>query len=44
MLLIPNYVGPSAIEGVGVFAAAPIAEGSVIWRLDERFDLTFSEE
>jgi hypothetical protein len=44
MLLIPNYVGPSAIEGVGVFAGAPIAEGTVIWKLDERFDLIFSEE
>jgi SET domain-containing protein len=38
MLLIPNYVGPSAIEGVGVFAAAPIAKGTAIWALDERFD------
>jgi SET domain-containing protein len=38
MLLIPNYVGPSAIEGVGVFAAAPIAKGTAIWSLDERFD------
>ena len=38
MLLIPNYVGPSAIEGVGVFAAAPIRKGTAIWSLDERFD------
>ena len=38
MLLIPNYVGPSAIEGVGVFAAAPIAQGTAVWSLDERFD------
>ena len=44
MLLIPNYVGPSPIEGVGVFAAAPVATGTVIWKLDERFDLTFTEE
>ena len=42
MLLIPNYVGPSAIEGVGVFAAAPIARGTVIWTLDERFDQVLS--
>ena len=42
MLLIPNYVGPSAIEGVGVFAAAPIAKGTVIWSLDERFDQVLS--
>ena len=43
MLLIPNYVGPSLIEGVGVFAAAPIARGTVIWKIDQRFDLVFAE-
>jgi uncharacterized protein len=42
MLLVPNYVGPSAIEGVGVFAAAPIAKGTVIWSFDERFDQVLS--
>lgn len=42
MLLVPNYVGPSPIEGVGVFAAAPIARGTVIWSLDERFDQVLS--
>jgi len=42
MLLIPNFVGPSAIEGVGVFAAAPIARGTVIWTLDARFDQVLS--
>lgn len=38
-MTIPNYVGPSAIEGVGVFAADPVKAGSVIWVLDEKFDL-----
>jgi SET domain-containing protein len=38
MLLIPNYVGPSPIEGVGVFAAAPVRKGTAIWSLDKRFD------
>lgn len=42
MLLIPNYVGPSAIEGVGVFAAAPIRKGTAIWSLDKRFDQVLS--
>src|SRR5688572_31015792 len=42
MLLIPNYVGPSAIEGVGVFAAAPNAKRTVIWSFDERFDHVLS--
>ncbi len=38
MLLINNYVGKSEIEGVGVFAAEPIAQGTVIWRFDDDFD------
>ncbi len=38
MLLIQTYVAPSAIEGVGVFAAEAIAEGALIWRLDPAFD------
>lgn len=42
MLLVPNFVGPSAIEGVGVFAARPIAKGTAIWTLDERFDHVLS--
>ena len=42
MLLIPNYVGPSAIEGVGVFAAERIAKGTIIWTLDDRFDQVLS--
>jgi SET domain-containing protein len=42
MLLIPNYVGPSAIEGVGIFAAAPIRKGTAIWAFDERFDQALS--
>jgi SET domain-containing protein len=42
MLLIPNYVGPSTIEGVGVFAAAPIKKGTAIWSLDDRFDQVLS--
>jgi hypothetical protein len=38
MLLVPTYVRPSRIEGVGVFAAQDISAGTLIWRLDERFD------
>ncbi|MFA9200713.1 MAG: SET domain-containing protein [Cypionkella sp.] len=38
MLVVPTYVGPSAIEGVGVFAAQPIAAGTLIWVLDEALD------
>ncbi len=38
MLLVDTYVGQSAIEGVGVFSVAPIAKGTVIWRLEPSFD------
>jgi SET domain-containing protein len=38
MLLIPTYVAPSAIEGVGVFAAEAIPAGATIWQLDPAFD------
>ena len=42
MLLFANYVGPSSIEGVGVFASAPVPKGTAIWRLDESFDRVLS--
>jgi SET domain-containing protein len=44
MILVPTYVGPSEIEGVGVFAAAPIPKGTQIWLLDEAFDRVLTEE
>jgi hypothetical protein len=39
MLRIPTYVAASAIEGVGVFAAEPVAAGTTIWRFNPDFDL-----
>ncbi len=33
MLLVPTYVAPSSIEGVGVFAAEDIEAGQLIWEL-----------
>jgi uncharacterized protein len=44
MLLIPTYVAPSRIEGVGVFAAEDVPAGTLIWRLDPNFDRLFSKE
>jgi uncharacterized protein len=38
MLLVPTYVAPSAIEGVGVFAAEPIPAGTLIWLLEPKLD------
>lgn len=38
MLLVSTYVAASAIEGVGVFAVAPIRKGELIWQLNPDFD------
>jgi hypothetical protein len=38
VLIVTTYIAPSAIEGVGVFAAEPIAMGQVISRFDPAFD------
>ena len=38
MLLVPTYVAPSAVEGVGVFAAEDIPEGTMIWQLEQALD------
>jgi uncharacterized protein len=39
MLLISTYLAPSSIEGIGVFAAEPIARGRLIWNLNPKFDV-----
>ncbi|MBZ6377276.1 SET domain-containing protein-lysine N-methyltransferase [Pacificimonas flava] len=44
MMIVPTFVGPSSIEGVGLFAAAPIRAGQSIWQLDERFDLLLTPD
>ena len=38
MMLIPCYLAPSAIEGLGVFTSEAIAKGDPVWRFDDRFD------
>lgn len=38
MMLVRSYLAPSAIEGLGVFAAEPIKKGELVWRFDRRFD------
>ena len=38
MMLVPTYVAPSPIEGVGVFAAEPIPSGTLIWQLAPGLD------
>jgi SET domain-containing protein len=44
MLHVATYVGPSAIEGVGIFAAAAIPKGTRIWTLNEQFDRVLSDD
>lgn len=43
MLLVDTFVGPSVIEGVGVFAAEPIRAGRIIYRFDPLFDRLISQ-
>lgn len=43
MLLVDTFVGPSVIEGVGVFAAEPIQAGRIIYRFDPLFDRLISQ-
>lgn len=38
MLKIPSIVGPSNIEGVGVFATSDVRKGGEVWSFDERVD------
>jgi len=41
MMKVPSYVGPSAVAGLGLFAAAPIARGTITWLLEPAFDRFF---
>jgi uncharacterized protein len=43
MLLVPTFLAPSPIHGIGLFATEPIAEGCPVWRLDEPFDRAVDE-
>ena len=38
MLLVNTYLGMSKIEGIGVFARHAIPAGTLIFKLDTRFD------
>ncbi|MBX9606728.1 MAG: SET domain-containing protein [Gammaproteobacteria bacterium] len=39
MLLVPTLLVPSVRHGLGLFARAPIARGTPIWRFTPHFDL-----
>jgi uncharacterized protein len=42
MLLVKTRLGSSAIEGIGLFAAAAIPKGTVTWRFIAGFDQLFT--
>ena len=44
MMTVPTYVGPSQIEGVGIFAAEAISAGTAIWELSDDLDLLLTRE
>jgi len=38
MMLVPCYLAPSAIEGLGVFCSRPIEKGEAVWHFDATLD------
>ncbi len=42
-MLVRTYLSTSAIEGIGIFAAEPIKAGDMIWRLEPKFDVLFTQ-
>jgi SET domain-containing protein len=44
MMLVPTYVAVSPIHGQGLFAAQPIAAGSVVWRFAPGLDQIIPDE
>jgi len=41
MLRVRTYLAASPIDGIGLFAAEPIPRGTIVWKLDERFDRAY---
>jgi hypothetical protein len=41
MLVVPTYLAPSPLHGLGVFATAPVARGTVVSRYLPPFDVQF---
>ena len=38
MMLVRTFAAPSAVEGVGVFAAEPITKGTQVWQYNPHFE------
>jgi SET domain-containing protein len=43
VLRVATRIGPSAIHGLGLFAAAPIPAGTVVWTFDAGLDVVLDE-
>jgi SET domain-containing protein len=41
MMMVRSYLGPSTIEGLGVFSHTDIRKGQLIWLYDPGFDVSF---
>jgi len=44
MLMVETILKPSAIHGLGVFLAQPVARGDLIWRFDSRIDRVYTAD
>lgn len=44
MMMVRSYLGPSMIEGLGIFAHADIKRGQLVWLYDARFDVSYDLE
>ena len=44
MMIVKNYVAPSAIHGVGVFAGEDIKQGTRIYEVIEAVDIVMTQE
>jgi len=44
MLLVENFIGPSNIHGLGVFAARPIKKGELVWEFNQVIDRLIKPE
>lgn len=44
MLTINTHIGLSKIHGIGLFASDFIHKGTLVWELNRKFDLVYSQE
>ncbi len=44
MIIVKTTVKPSSVNGLGLFAGEKILKGTVVWRYDPLFDISFSPE